>query len=61
MDALDYLILAAVAVLFVLCARHAFKNRNHACGGGTNCSGCPYRGSCAGGRPGPGCRRNRGK
>lgn len=40
----DYLILAAVAVLFVLAVVFAVKHRNSACGG--DCSSCPYHAKC---------------
>lgn len=46
MNLLDYVILAAVAVLFVLCARYAVRHRNHACGSGMDCSRCPYHANC---------------
>lgn len=47
MNTLDYIILAVVAVLFLLCAWYAFRRRNHACGGGMDCSHCPYHENCA--------------
>lgn len=47
MNAMDYAVIAVVAVLFVLCARYAFRHRNHSCGGGMDCSHCPYHGSCS--------------
>lgn len=47
MNALDYVILAVVAVLFLLCAWYAFRRRNHACGGGMDCSHCPYHENCS--------------
>lgn len=46
MNLLDYVIIAAIAVLFALCARHAFRHRNHACGSGMDCSHCPYHADC---------------
>ena len=46
MNALDYVILAVLAVLFVLCAWVAFRRRNRACGGGMDCAHCPYHANC---------------
>lgn len=46
MNTLDYVILAVLAVLFLLCAWYSFRRRNRACGGGMDCSRCPYHGNC---------------
>ena len=43
MKPVDFLILAVLAVLFVLAVRYAFRRRNQACG---DCSSCPYHASC---------------
>ena len=40
----DLLILAVVAVLFILAVVFAVKHRNSECGG--DCSSCPYHAAC---------------